>query len=172
MIFNDAACHRLISSLDSELKDLVSTLSHVSGDNLIWLALLESCFSTQIREYTYEFCPFKQASQKSGGSTSLGRFTRFDSVEGKVTLHFENGQRCWQGMDRRAVVYANCGVTSAITQVEEPSTCFYSIQFDTPIACSLVSANLLRQEIEPSINSDLWKWSFFLAISICLFYYL
>jgi hypothetical protein len=155
MFYFDSVCRRLISGLENELKDLVATLSHVSGTNLIWLAHHEQCFSTQVREYTYEFCPFKQANQKSGGSTSLGRFARFDSVDGKVALHFENGQRCWQGMDRKATVYTNCGVTSAITLVEEPSTCFYTIQFDTPIACSLDSANLLRQEIEPSMNSDL-----------------
>jgi hypothetical protein len=150
----DARCS-LISGLESELKDLNSTLSHVSGAHVIWLAHLENCFSTQVREYTYEFCPFKQASQKSGSSTSLGRFTRFDVIDGKVSLHFENGQRCWQGMDRRALVHTTCGVTSAITLVEEPSTCFYSIQFDTPIACSLSAAQSLRQEIEPVLNSEL-----------------
>jgi protein kinase C substrate 80K-H len=122
---------------------------------MIWLAHYEDCFSTQVREYTYEFCPFKQATQKSGSSTSLGRFTRFDSEESRTTLHFENGQRCWQGMDRKAVIHTNCGVTSAITLVEEPSTCFYSIHFDTPIACSLSTASALRQEIEPARNSEL-----------------
>ena len=147
--------HRLISGLESELQNLDATLSHVPGANVIWLAHHEECFSTQVREYSYEFCPFKQASQKSGSSTSLGRFTRFDQVDGKVSLHFENGQRCWQGMDRKAVVHTNCGVSSAITLVEEPSTCFYSIQFDTPIACSLTTANALRQEIEPAINAEL-----------------
>ncbi len=137
------------------MKDLDATLSHVSGAHLIWLAHYEDCFSTQVREYTYEFCPFKHATQKSGSSTSLGRFTRFDSVDGRAILHFENGQRCWQGMDRKAVVYTNCGVTSAITLVEEPSTCSYSIHFDTPIACSLSSASVLRQEIEPAKHSEL-----------------
>ena len=137
------------------MKDLDVTLSHVSGAHLIWLAHYEDCFSTQVREYTYEFCPFKQASQKGGSSTSLGRFARFESEDGRASLHFENGQRCWQGMDRKAVVLANCGVTSAITLVEEPSTCFYSIQFDTPIACSLSSASVLRQEIEPARYSEL-----------------
>ncbi len=137
------------------MKDLDVTLSHVSGAHMIWLAHYEDCFSTQVREYTYEFCPFKQASQKSGSSTSLGRFARFESEDGRASLHFENGQRCWQGMDRKAVVLANCGVTSAITLVEEPSTCFYSIQFDTPIACSLSSASALRQEIEPARYSEL-----------------
>jgi protein kinase C substrate 80K-H len=150
----DAARRRLISALESEIKDLDATLSHVSGADLIWLAHHEDCFSTVVREYTYEFCPFKQANQKSGGSTSLGRFTRFDSADGKTQLHFEKGQRCWQGMDRKAVVHTNCGVTSAITLVEEPSTCFYSIQFDTPIACSLSTANALRQEIEAEVHDS------------------
>lgn len=152
---SDSTIHRQISGLESELKELDATLSHVTGARMIWLAHYEDCFSTQVREYTYEFCPFKQATQKSGSSTSLGRFTRFDSEESRTTLHFENGQRCWQGMDRKAVIHTNCGVTSAITLVEEPSTCFYSIHFDTPIACSLSTASALRQEIEPARNSEL-----------------
>lgn len=152
---NSVFC-RLISGLESDLKDLDAILSHVSGEHMIWLAHYDQCFSTVIREYTYEFCPFKQASQKSGSSTSLGRFSRFDSVDGNVVLNFENGQRCWQGMDRRAVVHTSCGLTSAISLVQEPSTCFYSFQFATPIACSLGIADAFRQEIDPSsINFDL-----------------
>ena len=31
-----------------------------------FIALLDQCFSTQQKQYTYEFCPFGKAAQKEG----------------------------------------------------------------------------------------------------------
>jgi protein kinase C substrate 80K-H len=96
--------------------------------------LYDRCFSADHREYTYEACFYKNANQKSksGSSTSLGNF---ESVDGTV-MKFGGGQHCWNGPARTFTVSMKCGLSEQLTNIDEPSMCVYTADFQTPAACS------------------------------------
>lgn len=63
-------------------------------------------------------------------------------------MHYTGGKRCWGAGDREAEVILECGVENKIISVDEPSTCVYSLVFETPAACSLEYAKSLREDYD------------------------
>jgi hypothetical protein len=47
-----------------------------------------------------------------------------------------------------------CGSENAVRHVEEPSTCVYKMEFETPLACSRDHALMMRAELESSYGTS------------------
>jgi protein kinase C substrate 80K-H len=114
------------------------------------------CFTYSQAQYTYEMCPYGDASQKEGGSsTKLGGWEGWKVREdGVKLLNFVNGQTCWQGPARSLTVVTRCGVNNEIKGVEEPSRCVYEMEFTTPAVCSEEHAKKLQQELEDQMTTE------------------
>ena len=59
-------------------------------------------------------------------------------------MSYTGGKRCWGAGDREAEVTVECGLENEIADVDEPSTCFYTMKLFTPAACSAEHAQALR----------------------------
>ena len=58
-------------------------------------------------KYVYEICPYKDAHQKDGSSTtSLGSWKGFE--DDYASMVFSGGQHCWNGPTRSIKVQACC----------------------------------------------------------------
>lgn len=146
-----------LRKLEGEFKDakMASTLEpSIWGPDGEWKALDGSCveWKSDSGEYVYELCfgPGARAVQKpqrGGSQITLGRFDKFN-VDQPTELgpredpeHFfasalyNNGQRCWNGPDRSAVVKITCGTENALTNVFEAEKCIYNMAVTTPAVC-------------------------------------
>ncbi|KAJ3113827.1 hypothetical protein HDU96_002869 [Phlyctochytrium bullatum] len=132
------------SQLENQLEDLKRKETLDYGPEGEWEKLEGQCITFDTPEYTYEVCFHKNASQKakSGGSTDLGRFTRFGARSGSVDeskkylyMVFEHGQHCWNGPARSVEVELECGTENKILTVTEPSKCEYAMRVTSPNAC-------------------------------------
>ena len=103
----------------------------------------------------YEMCPYGEASQKEGGSsTKLGSWEGVKVREdGTRALSFTNGQTCWNGPARSLQVLMRCGVDNLIKDVQEPSRCVYEMTFTTPAVCNAEHAKKLQQELEDQMGT-------------------
>lgn len=90
------------------------------------------CFDLVDSGFTYILCPFVNVTQSQGTfSYSLGVWTMWDG--GKMM--YESGTACADGTLRKTSIEMRCGDASALTSVQEPSTCNYAFVFETPLAC-------------------------------------
>jgi protein kinase C substrate 80K-H len=123
------------------------------GPQDIFRALKGVCISKDSGEYEYELCWMentKQKSRKGGGSTGMGNFVRFDKgmfdeevgADGKgvgsgerVTMHYENGQQCWNGPNRQTIVVLACAEKDEIWKVMEQEKCMYRMDVGTAAVC-------------------------------------
>lgn len=109
--------------------------------------LLGECLERNLAGYKYSLCLFQSAKQ---GPTSLGKFESWSSdsaalcvqnpqtgefYEGCAAMKFTNGQKCWSGPKRELTVLFSCAVETQILEVDEPSTCSYTMLVSTPLAC-------------------------------------
>jgi hypothetical protein len=105
------------------------------------------CFDLMDGDFTYVLCPYVNITQSQGTfSYSLGVWTQWDetvvatAAEGEPTpvkMLYESGTACADGTLRAASVEMLCGDASALTSVQEPSTCNYAFVFETPLACDM-----------------------------------
>ena len=100
------------------------------GPDNVWFAIRDACFDTDLHGYKWDLCPLKSIKQDS---VSLGKFVRWENDHS--TMVFENGQRCWNGPERSAVIDLACGADSELVAMEEPSKCVYKGRFLTPLMC-------------------------------------
>ena len=49
---------------------------------------------------------------------------------------FEEGQRCWNGIERSLTVKFECGKEEEIVSLMEPSTCKYQAVMKSPCFCT------------------------------------
>eukprot|EP00842_Homolaphlyctis_polyrhiza_P004509 jgi/Hompol1/5059/HPOL_004126-RA len=118
------------------------------GPDREWEQYLETnqCFTFKDIEYTYEVCMFKQITQisKSGGSVSLGSFSRWgdrSSTDKKYdSMMYENGMQCWNGPQRSAELKMSCGTATQIQSVTETNRCEYLIVAESPAVCPTESS--------------------------------
>lgn len=104
-----------------------------------FLSLHGKTFSTRAGGYPYELKPFESSHQ---GGTLLGEWKEWKK---KYTqMSYTGGKRCWGAGDREALVTVACGLENEITDVDEPSTCSYTMTLLTPAACSAEHAQALR----------------------------
>ncbi|RVE59644.1 hypothetical protein OJAV_G00190570 [Oryzias javanicus] len=123
-------------------------LHHLSG----------KCFSLTESTYKYELCPFHNITQHEQSfrwnaySGILGIWHEWEIVNNTFTgMWMRDGDTCGT-RNRETKVILVCGSSSKLSQVSEPSTCVYSITFETPLVCHPHS--LL---VYPTLNEKLQK---------------
>ncbi|PSR90279.1 Glucosidase 2 subunit beta like [Actinidia chinensis var. chinensis] len=123
-----------LSKIQSRISSLTKKLNHDFGPEKEFYSFYDKCFEIKQNKYVYKICPFKQASQEEGRSTTrLGNWDKFEDSY-KVML-FSNGDKCWNGPDRSLKVKLRCGLKNEATDVDEPSRCEYEALLSTPVLC-------------------------------------
>ena len=119
--------------------------------------LKDQCFSYDAASYTYEICLFKKAKQRDAGSRSggvhLGDWTGQrmeeipreeeeeddDASSAVPSFHrvwqWERGTKCWNGPERSVSATVTCGSETKVLSADEPETCRYVLEVESPIAC-------------------------------------
>lgn len=127
-----------LNELKRGIKIKENELSKNYGPNDI-LRSMTDCFSNKIGSYEYKLCPTNILEQinNDGRSTKIGIFQdfKFDELNNKISLIYKNGERCWNGPVREAIVDIECGVKNQILAVTEPEKCSYNIKVTSPIGC-------------------------------------
>jgi len=115
------------------------------GEQSVFAALNNKCFTTKVDKYDYEVCFFTNSAQKDGGrSTGLGKFQSIEHHEEHTTISFTGGQSCWKGPQRSMTLIVKCGKENELMTATEPSMCSYEAEFRTPIACRQSKLNRLE----------------------------
>eukprot|EP01018_Ginkgo_biloba_P038386 Gb_31920 [translate_table: standard] len=129
----DDLSHKL-SKVQSRISSLEKKLKQDYGNDGEFYTFYDQCFEHKENKYVYKICPYKQASQLEGHSTTtLGRWEGFgDSYK---VMQFSNGDRCWNGPDRSLKIRLRCGLKNELIDVDEPSRCEYIASLLTPVAC-------------------------------------
>ncbi|XP_077481459.1 N-acetylglucosamine-1-phosphotransferase subunit gamma [Stigmatopora argus] len=116
------------------------------------------CFSLTESLYRYELCPFHNITQHEQSfrwnaySGILGIWHEWEIANNSFTgMWMRDGDTCGT-RNRQAKVIFTCSSQSKLAQVSEPSTCMYSVTFETPLVCHPHS--LL---VYPSLNEKLQK---------------
>ncbi|XP_075420637.1 N-acetylglucosamine-1-phosphotransferase subunit gamma [Tenrec ecaudatus] len=114
--------------------------SPVSGPNHL-LRLSGKCFSLVESTYKYEFCPFHNVTQHeqtfrwNAYSGILGIWHEWEIANYTfVGMWMRDGDSCGP-KSRQTKVELTCGKNHRLAQVSEPSTCVYSLTFETPLVC-------------------------------------
>ena len=132
-----------------------------------FLPLLGECFnvtactgvcSSHNEPYTWVLCPFQHLQQlpaKPQGRaapqpTLVGTWAGWNATQRPTIVApaaslrapravwlFEEGERCWEGPERSAVVELRCGPTDKLVAADEDGKCAYYLLFQTPAACHL-----------------------------------
>ncbi|XP_023663805.2 N-acetylglucosamine-1-phosphotransferase subunit gamma [Paramormyrops kingsleyae] len=103
--------------------------------------LAGKCFSYTESTYKYEFCPFHNVTQHeqtfrwNAYSGILGIWQEWEIANNTFTgMWMREGDSCGN-KNRQTKVLLVCGGSSKLAQVSEPSTCMYSLTFETPLVC-------------------------------------
>lgn len=103
--------------------------------------LAGKCFSLTESTYKYEFCPFHNITQHEQSfrwnaySGILGIWQEWEIANNTFTgMWMRDGDTCGT-RNRETKVILVCSSRSKLAQVSEPSTCVYSLTFETPLVC-------------------------------------
>ncbi|KFV38842.1 N-acetylglucosamine-1-phosphotransferase subunit gamma, partial [Tyto alba] len=103
--------------------------------------LAGKCFSFVESTYKYEFCPFHNVTQHeqtfrwNAYSGILGIWHEWEIDNNTfVGMWMREGDSC-ETKSRQTKVHLVCGRTNKLAYVSEPSTCVYSLTFETPLVC-------------------------------------
>ncbi|KAJ6845736.1 glucosidase 2 subunit beta [Iris pallida] len=137
-----------LSKIHSRISSLTEKLKHdFVGKEKEFYSFYDHCFESKQNKYVYKVCPFKQASQVEGHSTTrLGQWKKFE--ESYRIMQFSKGDRCWNGPDRSLKVRLRCGLTNELADVDEPSRCEYVALLSTPALCEEDKLQELQQKLE------------------------
>ncbi|NP_001297872.1 N-acetylglucosamine-1-phosphotransferase subunit gamma precursor [Esox lucius] len=120
--------------------------------------LAGKCFSYIESTYKYEFCPFHNITQHEQSfrwnaySGILGIWQEWEIVNNTfLAMWMREGDACGN-KNRQTKVILTCGGSNKLAQVSEPTTCVYSVTFETPLVCHPHS--LL---VYPTLNDKLQK---------------
>ncbi|VDO31648.1 unnamed protein product [Haemonchus placei] len=130
-----------ITTLDSQIQEAEWFINQDFGSDLAWATLKGQCYELNDKQYTYKYCPFDKTVQKDSngyGETALGNWKDWSGEpENKYSKQaYTGGQQCWNGPQRFTQVTIQCGETSELIEVTEPSKCEYRFLFRTPAACT------------------------------------
>ncbi|KAM4697579.1 N-acetylglucosamine-1-phosphotransferase subunit gamma [Rhinophrynus dorsalis] len=114
--------------------------SPVSGPPHLF-RLAGKCFNFVESTYKYEFCPFHNVTQHEQSF----RWNAYSGILG-IWQEWEIENNTFSGMwmregdscgvkNRQTKVLLVCGRSNKLSQVSEPSTCVYSLTFETPLVC-------------------------------------
>ncbi|XP_061485469.1 N-acetylglucosamine-1-phosphotransferase subunit gamma-like [Rhineura floridana] len=103
--------------------------------------LAGKCFSYVESLYKYEFCPFHNVTQHEQSfrwnaySGILGIWHEWEIENNMfVGMWMRDGDSC-ETKNRQTKVLLVCGKNNRLADVSEPSTCVYSLTFETPLVC-------------------------------------
>uniref|UniRef100_A0A3Q3VVC3 Uncharacterized protein n=1 Tax=Mola mola TaxID=94237 RepID=A0A3Q3VVC3_MOLML len=103
--------------------------------------LAGKCFSFTESTYKYELCPFHNITQHEQSfrwnaySGILGIWHEWEITNNTFTgMWMRDGDTCGT-KNRETKVSLVCSASSKLAQVSEPSTCVYSLTFETPLVC-------------------------------------
>ncbi|XP_029433485.1 N-acetylglucosamine-1-phosphotransferase subunit gamma isoform X1 [Rhinatrema bivittatum] len=128
--------------------------SPVSGPSHL-TRLAGKCFNLVESSYKYEFCPFHNVTQHEQSfrwnaySGILGIWQEW-AVENStfVGMWMREGDSCGN-KNRQTKVLLVCGRSNKLAQVSEPTTCIYSMTFETPLVCHPHSLLVYPTLLEP-----------------------
>lgn len=116
------------------------TPSPVSGPQHLH-QLAGKCFTLMESTYKYEFCPFHNITQHeqtfrwNAYSGILGIWQEWEIENNTFTgMWMREGDACG-ARSRETKVILVCSSSSKLARVSEPSTCVYSLTFETPLVC-------------------------------------
>ncbi|KAL5563790.1 hypothetical protein UlMin_033537 [Ulmus minor] len=136
-----------LSKIQSRISSLKQKLKHDFGPDKVFYSFYDQCFESKENKYVYKVCPYKQASQIEGHSTTrLGQWDKFE--DSYRVMIFANGDKCWNGPDRSLKVRLRCGLKIEITDVDEPSRCEYVALLSTPALCQEEKLKELEQKLD------------------------
>ncbi|KAL0926910.1 hypothetical protein M5K25_003164 [Dendrobium thyrsiflorum] len=136
-----------LSKVQSRISSLTEKLKRDLGKEKEFYFFYDQCFESKQNKYVYKICPFKQASQDEGySSTRLGSWDNFE--ESYRVMVFTNGEKCWNGPDRSLKVRLRCGLKNEISDVDEPSRCEYTALMSTPALCLEDKLKELEKKLE------------------------
>jgi hypothetical protein len=143
-----------LNKLKRESENLINESSNYDDQLLDLLNLKGECFDRVDGAFTYTVCLGTKVTQKENGrgnaGVNLGTFSdpkssivmdeAIDGLTGKripvMKLLYSNGQHCHAFGARKAEVLVTCGEKTQLLDATEPSTCAYSFEMESPIACS------------------------------------
>ena len=103
------------------------------GPVQVWRGLYKECFTLKKDKYTYQICVFGEFTQDH---IRLGKFTRWGRENDYSEMMYEGGEKCYSPAIPRSIkVKIECGESTELVDVFEPSTCVYEALFKTPAAC-------------------------------------
>ncbi|TYK21742.1 glucosidase 2 subunit beta isoform X2 [Cucumis melo var. makuwa] len=136
-----------LSKIQSRISSLSQKLKNDFGPEKEFYSFYDQCFEIKENKYVYKICPYKQASQVEGHSTTrLGRWDKFE--DSYRVMIFSSGDKCWNGPDRSLKVKLRCGVKNGITDVDEPSRCEYMALLSTPAVCVEEKLQELKNKLD------------------------
>ncbi|KAL6275115.1 hypothetical protein ACE6H2_018716 [Prunus campanulata] len=136
-----------LSKIHSRISSLTQKLKHDFGPNKEFYSFYDRCFESKQNKYVYKVCPYKQASQVEGHSTTrLGSWEKFE--DSYKVMVFANGDKCWNGPDRSLKVRLKCGLKNEVADVDEPSRCEYVALLSTPALCLEEKLQELQHKLE------------------------
>ncbi|KAI3723359.1 hypothetical protein L2E82_34870 [Cichorium intybus] len=142
-----------LSKIQSRITSLTKKLGHDFGPEKEFYALYGQCFEIKENKYVYKVCPFKDATQVEGHSTTtLGQWEKFD--ESYKVMLFSNGDKCWNGPQRSLTVRLRCGSKVEVADIDEPSRCEYSALLTTPALCQEGRLKELQDKLEAVNNKQ------------------
>ncbi|XP_003961500.2 N-acetylglucosamine-1-phosphotransferase subunit gamma isoform X1 [Takifugu rubripes] len=119
--------------------------------------LAGKCFSFTESVYKYEFCPFHNVTQHeqifrwNAYSGILGIWQEWEITNNTFTgMWMREGDTCGT-KNRETKVTLICSTRSKVAQVSEPTTCTYSLTFETPLVChphSLLVYPILSERLQ------------------------
>nr|XP_043612867.1 glucosidase 2 subunit beta-like isoform X2 [Erigeron canadensis] len=149
-----------LSKLKSRISRLTKKLGNDFGPEKEFYLLHGQCFESKQNKYVYKVCPFKQATQEEGYSTTrLGNWEKFE--DSYSVMLFSNGDNCWNGPDRSLKVSLSCGLKVKLADIDEPSRCEYVATLTTPALCLEGKLKELEDELEvlekqqPQVHDEL-----------------
>ncbi|CAJ2650368.1 unnamed protein product [Trifolium pratense] len=141
-----------LSKIQSKISSLTQKQKLDFGPAKEFYSFYDRCFESKQNKYIYKVCPYKQATQEEGHSTTrLGRWDKFE--DSYKVMVFSNGDKCWNGPDRSLKVKLKCGLTNEITDVDEPSRCEYVALLATPALCQEEKLKELQHKLD-LLNSE------------------
>nr|XP_043632489.1 glucosidase 2 subunit beta-like [Erigeron canadensis] len=148
--YDDASAK--LSKIQSRISSLTKKLAYDFGPEKEFYSLYGQCYEIKENKYVYKVCPFKEATQEEGHSTTrLGQWDKFD--ESYRIMLFTNGDKCWNGPNRSLTVRLRCGSKVEVADIDEPSRCEYSALLTTPALCQEGRLKELKDKLETA-NKD------------------
>lgn len=128
-----------LNDLTLKLKTNESDLNKDYGPENMLRSLQDECVTTSIGDYKYKFCPTSILEQINidNRGTKIGIFDeiKYSEHTKNYQLFFKNGERCWNGPVRSAIVDIVCGLELGVLSVTEPEKCIYHFKVSSPIGC-------------------------------------